>query len=133
MTKRTDRVPRLMRRDDRQEIVGRWCREAFGEDHATNVEQRAVRLLEEAIELYQAAGGSRSMAHALVNYIFDREPGKVAQEVGGVSVTLLAFCEAAMLSADGEERREIDRVLSKPPEHWRKRNDIKDAAGFKVT
>lgn len=121
-----------MLRKIRQEVVARWCREAFGTEHATNVEQRAVRLLEESIELHQAAGGDRAMAHKLVDYIFDREPGNIVQEVGGVSVTLLAFCEAAGLDAQDAEAREIDHILSKPAEHWRKRNAIKDAAGFKV-
>lgn len=122
-----------MQRSARQEVIALWCRRAFGVEHTTNVEQRAVRLLEEAIELHQAAGGQRAMAHKLIDYIYDREPDSIAREVGGVSVTLLAFCNAAGLSADREEQREIDRILSKPPEHWRKRNDAKNAAGFDTT
>ncbi len=119
-----------MSRDDRQTVVGKWCAAAFGADHASSLPQRGVRLLEEAIELYQAAGGTPAMAHRLVDFIFDRPAGTVPQEMGGVAVTLLALANAAGQSADAEEVREIARVLAKPVSHFTARNDAKNAAGF---
>lgn len=120
-------------RDDRQATVARWCAAAFGTDHASSLSQRGVRLLEEAIEAYQAAGGSPEMAHRLVDFIFARPAGALPQELGGIGVTLLALAHAAGLSADQEEAREVARVLAKPLAHFKARNEAKNAAGFNTT
>lgn len=119
-------------RDARQKQVSDWCADAFGVEHATSIQQRGIRFLEEAIEAYQATGGDRAMAHKLVDFIFDKPTGDLFQELGGVGVTLLALAAAAGLSADGAEHAEVTRVLSKPIEHFRARNAAKDAAGFNV-
>lgn len=120
-------------RNARQKIVSEWCRAAFGDKQAMNLPQRGVRLLEEAIEAYQAAGGYATMAHLLVDYVFERPKGQLHQELGGVAVTLLALAEAAGLSADAEEVREIQRVLAKPLTEFKARNATKNAAGFDAT
>lgn len=119
-------------RDLRQAQVTAWCLEAFGETHTTSVHQRAIRLLEEAIEAYQAAGGEYGMAYQLVDYVFARPKGELGQELGGVGVTVLALASAAGLSADAEEAKEVARVLAIDVEVVRKRNAAKDAAGFTV-
>lgn len=122
----------MTERDERQRIVADWCAAAFGLGQASSVPQRGLRLLEEAIEAYQAAGCDRAMAHKLVDFVFDRPSGTVAQELGGVAVTLLALAAAAGESAEIEEQREIARVLSKPLEHFTARNAAKNGAGFRV-
>jgi len=53
-------------------------------------------------------------AHELVRYVFERPAGSVGQELGGIGVTALALAATAGLSADEEEFREVNRVLSKP-------------------
>lgn len=121
-------------RDDRQRAIHVWARAAFGDDQATSLPQRATRLLEEAIELYQACGTEDpAMAKKLVDYVFDRPPGEISQEIGGVAVCLLALAAAAGLSADREELREIERVLNEPIEEFTRRNAAKNAAGFDTT
>ena len=120
-------------RDMRQRMVTNWAREAFGHDQATSVPQRGLRLLEEAIEAFQASGGDEAMAHKLVTFVFARPPGTVGQELGGVAVTVLLLAAAAGLSADEEECREIHRVLSKPVSEFTERNANKNAAGFKIS
>jgi NTP pyrophosphatase (non-canonical NTP hydrolase) len=117
-------------RDARQARVAEWCAAAFGIDQASSVEQRGLRLLEEAIEAYQAAGCNREQAHKLVDYVFARPPGKLAQELGGVGITTLALANACGASADAEEARELERVLSKPLAHFAARNQVKNDAGF---
>lgn len=124
--------PEPVGRDLRQKQVARWCQAAFGTTHTMSVEQRAIRLLEEAIEAYQAAGGKLGMAYQLVDYVFERPKGELGQELGGVGVTLLALANAAGLSADEEEAREVARVLALDLDVVRKRNATKDAAGFTV-
>lgn len=118
------------RRNERQERVAKWCADAFGLDHAASEEQRGLRFLEEAIELYQAIGCSRMQAHKLIDFIFTREPGELGREIGGVGITLLALASALNMSADAEEQRELDRVLSKPLEWFAARNKVKNDAGF---
>jgi hypothetical protein len=108
-------------RDDRQATIARWTIEAFGQEQAISIEQRALRLLEEAVELAQACGVPVDMAHKLVEYVFS-----------GVSVTVLALAAAAGLSAEAEEVREVERVLSKGTAHFAARNKAKCDAGFYI-
>lgn len=119
-------------RDLRQVVISRWAQVAFGREEALGVRQRGLRLLEEAVEAYQAAGGDEEMAHKLVKFVFERPPGEIGQELGGVAVTVLALAAAAGCSADQEECREIHRVLRKPLEEFTARNARKNAAGFKA-
>lgn len=123
---------RVLLRDERQRRVTEWARSAFGDAEATSLGQRGVRLLEEAIEAFQACGGDEEIAHKLVAFVFARPAGILGQELGGVSVTVLALAAAAGLSADEEECREISRVLSKPVEEFTARNARKNEAGFKM-
>lgn len=120
-------------RRERQLVVFEWGERAFGAEHMRSVRQRGLRFLEEAVELYQAVGGTAELAHRLVDFVFARPPGSVGQEAGGVAVTLLALAEAAGVDADAEEVREIERVLSKSPEYFAARNAAKCAAGFDAT
>jgi len=119
-------------RDQRQVSIANWAAAAFGQAEATSLPQRGLRLLEEAIEAFQACGGDEAMAHDLVAYVFGRPPGQIGQELGGVAVTTLALAAAAGLSADEEECREVHRVLSKPLGEFAARNARKNAAGFKI-
>jgi hypothetical protein len=126
-------VERNLPRDQRQAMITSWAQAAFGHDEATGIPQRGLRLLEEAIETFQACGGDEAIAHKLVKFVFARPPGQSGQELGGVAVTLLLLAAAASLSADEEECREIHRVLSKPLREFTERNASKNAAGFKIT
>jgi NTP pyrophosphatase (non-canonical NTP hydrolase) len=120
----------LKDRHVRQRAIGVWTREAFGADHAYSLPHRGLRLLEEAIELAQAVGCDLKQCHNLLDYVFARPKGDIAQEMGGVGVTLLALGEATSISVEVAERTEVDRVLRKPLDHFRRRNAEKDAAGF---
>lgn len=119
-------------RDQRQATVFAWAKMAFGEAEASSLPQRGLRLLEEAIEAFQACGGDEAIAHKLVTFVFARPAGTVGQELGGVAVTTLALAAAAGLSADEEECREVHRVLNKPVREFSERNASKNAAGFLV-
>jgi hypothetical protein len=124
---------RAMPRDARQRRVAQWAAAAFGVEQATGPKQRGIRLLEEAVEAYQSAGGDKVMAHLLIDFVFERPSGELAQELGGVAVTLLALANAAGLSADHEEAREIARVLAESSGEFTARKAAKNAAGFDTT
>jgi NTP pyrophosphatase (non-canonical NTP hydrolase) len=120
-------------RDHRQQQVAEWCAAAFGADHQASVPQRGLRMLEEAIEAYQATTGNAETAHRLIDYIFAKEPGELRQELGGVGITVLALAAAAGLSADDAEASELARVLAKPLAWFHARNKVKNDAGFDAT
>lgn len=105
-------------RDERQSTVARWTRETLGDATMTSGE-RALRFFEEACELAQAEGLTTEQCAALVAHVFGKPAGDPAQEVGGVSVTLLAYCEARGFSADAAEARELARVLAIDPQRFR--------------
>lgn len=117
-------------RDRRQVQTHAWCLAAFGDHDARSVQQRGIRLAEEAIETAQACGCDPAMLHRLIDHVYAKPVGELAQELGGLGVTLLALAEAAGLSADQAERREVQRVLAKPLAHFAARNAAKKAAGF---
>ena len=125
-------VKRNLLRDKRQAMIASWAEKAFGREEAISLPQRGLRLLEEAIEAFQACGGDEAIAHKLVSFVFGRPPGTIDQELGGVAVTVLALAAAAGLSADEEECREVQRVLNKPLGEFTQRNANKNAAGFKI-
>lgn len=123
-------LPVSVDRDLRQADVHRWCVAAFGDHDARSIPQRGLRLVEEAIETAQACGCDAAMLYRLVDHIYAKPVGELGQELGGLGVTLLALAEAAGLSADAAEVAEIERVKSKPLEHFAARNAAKKAAGF---
>lgn len=120
-----------MHRDLRQNSLFLLGKELFGESNMTDTKMRALRMLEEAIELYQSCGCEAEQAKKLIDYVFSREPGGLFQEIGGLGVTVLALAESCGFSADDAEIAEIQRLRSKPKEHFAKRNQHKIDLGFK--
>jgi hypothetical protein len=121
-----------MERMQRQMKVYEWVQLAFGPEHANSVKQRAVRFFEEAIELYQAAGGDLRMAHELLDFVFGRPVGILHKEIGAVGLTLLSVAAAAEYNAEAEERMEVERVMAIDPAIMAERNRQKNEAGFDV-
>jgi hypothetical protein len=96
-----------------QARVQPWMMACFGEMIAGNREERNHRFLEEALELVQACGCTASEAHQLVDYVYGRDVGEKAQEVGGVMVTLAALCLAQDLDMHGAGETELARIWTK--------------------
>ncbi|MFC0679414.1 hypothetical protein ACFFGH_16380 [Lysobacter korlensis] len=123
----------LQGRDERQAQTHEWCVAAFGDHDARSVAQRGLRLAEEAIETAQACGCDAAMLHRLIDHVYSKPVGELAQELGGLGVTLLALAEAAGISADDAEQLELARVRAIPLSHFAARNAAKKAAGFHVS
>jgi hypothetical protein len=122
-------------RGHRQRAVAAWCEATFGAASATFVPQRALRFLEEAIEVFQASlphanQHPRDMAHTLVDRVFDKKPGELATEIGQVGVTLLALAAAAGVGADVREHAEVERINGTPGSYFAERDAKKCEAGF---
>jgi hypothetical protein len=117
-----------------QIVVEKWVRRAWGDKVFDSIEERVLRLSEEALELAQAETHDKTLMraklHKLVDRVFDRKPGDPPQELGGVGVCLLAYCAAKEVRLDNAVRTEIDRVLGFDREHFIKRQLEKAEAGL---
>jgi hypothetical protein len=89
--------------------VRQWVVEAFGVSAANDRTERVHRFLEEALELAQAAGCSKTEAQELLAYVYGRKEGALAQEVGGVMTTLAALCASNGLDSELCGRNELER------------------------
>ncbi len=96
-----------------QDRVKPWMMGCFGEEISNDKMERCDRFIEEALELVQAIGYSPDRAHALVDYVFNREIGESHQEVGGVMVTLAALCLASSLDMALAGEDELARIWTK--------------------
>ncbi len=93
-----------------QADVADWMGECFAPSLSSDMTERGDRLLEEVLELLQAHGYDSARVPTLVNYVFGRPVGEPAQEVGGVMVTLAAYCSVAGLSMQVDGQAELDRI-----------------------
>ena len=109
------------------QIAYQWGVRAFGGLHMVDPKVRALRLLEEAAELAQAAGVPEGQAALCVQHVYKRPPGNMLQEMGGVFVTALVFCEARGWDPEQVVLEEVQRVLAKP---FAQRNQAKLDAGL---
>lgn len=90
--------------------VDQWMVKCFSREVANDIAERNHRFLEEALELVQANGATVDEAHMLADYVFSRKTGDVAQELGGVMLTLAALANASGFYIHTAGIVELDRV-----------------------
>lgn len=98
--------------DDVQVQVKDWITGMLGEITFKSHRERALRFIEEAIELAQACGLERQDVAYTIEYVYDKPPGNVAQEIGGVHSTVLCLSQAFGLSFAGEGSKELKRCIA---------------------
>lgn len=98
--------------EDFQAMTRSWVELCFGRQIADDPVERGDRLAEEVLELLQAVGYDRRRIFALVDYVWSRPVGEPEQEVGGVMVTLAAFCAAHGIDMRLAGETELLRILS---------------------
>lgn len=79
-------------------------------DQVADVKTRAARFLEEAAEAAQAAGLEQEDAYRVVELVYDRPRGEMAQELGGSMNTLCALATAAGIDLQIAAYDEINRM-----------------------
>lgn len=94
----------------KQRRVSTWVRTVFSEKEATDVPERALRAVEEVVELAQSVGVDAATLHRLVDYVMGRPAGKPAQEIAGTMVTLYAMAGALGVDADTAFEVELERI-----------------------
>lgn len=97
--------------DGFQPRVHQWLLDCFGWEIAGDRQERGDRLLEEVLELLQSGGYDPARVAALRDYVWRRPVGEPAQEVGGVMVTLAAYCVAHDLDMMGAGETELSRIV----------------------
>jgi 3-hydroxyacyl-CoA dehydrogenase len=97
----------------------------------TDKRTRLLRFIEEAMELVQAGGLTREEIDCVKMMVFNRPAGELAQEIGGVMVTLYLVAERHGLDVEEEEDREIARIHTpEVMEKCRRRQAEKKALGL---
>lgn len=116
-------------RYDRPGQVLEWAVEMFG-PIAEDREERALRFVEEAIELGHAMGLSVMTTRAIIDRVYDRPAGGVAREIGQSQLTLEALAEVMGRTANDEADIEFTRVKAIPKEVWAGRHEAKQKLGI---
>jgi hypothetical protein len=96
-----------------QDRVQPWMNACFGAEISGDRLERGDRLLEEVLELLQSGDYPPERVAALVSYVWNRPKGEPAQEVGGVMVTLAAYCLAHGLDMHDAAETELARIWTK--------------------
>lgn len=96
-----------------QSRVADWTRACFGDEISADRLERGDRFLEETLELLQSGGYPMDRVGQLANYVWSRPAGEPAQEVGGVLLTLAAYCNAHDLDMQAAGETELSRVWGK--------------------
>lgn len=96
-----------------QKRVLNWLMECFSNEVCCDGIERNHRFLEESLELVQSLGCTRSEAHQLVDYVFNRPIGEPQQELGGVMVTVSALASCHDMDLNDAAEMELARVWTK--------------------
>lgn len=96
-----------------QDRVQPWMMACFGPEISADRLERADRFIEEALELVQSGDYPKERAHQLVEYVYGRDQGDINQEVGGVMVTLAAYCLAFGIDMHAAAETELARIWTK--------------------
>ncbi|ABS68899.1 hypothetical protein Xaut_3671 [Xanthobacter versatilis] len=96
-----------------QSRVDPWMKACFGPAISADRLERGDRLLEEVLELLQSGGYPAERVSALTGYVWSRPAGEPSQEVGGVMVTLAAYCLAHGVDMHEAGETELARIWTK--------------------
>ncbi len=107
----------------------KWCADTFG-PVALDRRERALRFVEEAIELAQAEGVEIAAVGAVTGRVYSRPAGDTSKEIGQAQMCLEVLAANYGVSADVEACREFDRVRKVPKEEWARRHSAKVALGI---
>jgi hypothetical protein len=112
-----------------KERVARFVISRWGSKNLLDREERASRVVEEAIELAQAEGLPMTRIERIARRVYLRPPGEPAKEAGGVMVTLLAWAVAPDLDPLALASADLDRAEAIPLDEIRARQQAKFESG----
>ena len=89
---REDGVDDVLDQHGLQQDVQEWLHNCFDHKIVHSRQERALRFLEEAIELCQASGLPFESVQSIIHYVYSRSVGRLEQEAGGVMISFAALC-----------------------------------------
>jgi hypothetical protein len=113
-----------------QKLTWDWGIRCFGEGHMHNRRVRALRMVEEAVEAAQACELDPAVLHLLIDKVYGRPRGDLAQELGGVLLTTSVLATSINVSLEDLYFTELQRCLRYNPEHFANRNQQKISMGL---
>jgi NTP pyrophosphatase (non-canonical NTP hydrolase) len=111
-------------------MVQIWTDMACGEDSRRSKRERALRLVEEALEFAQSVDVGADDLRRVCEYVYSRPKGDPGQEIAGVYVTMLAAACAVDVNAEDELAREILRIQQPDVIERVRRRQIEKRAAF---
>ncbi|HYF06361.1 MAG TPA: hypothetical protein VD970_01985 [Acetobacteraceae bacterium] len=118
-----------------QDLAGAWSNLVFaGHLDRVTPKIRALRLLEEVLELCQAEAVTAEEAAIVARQVFSRPTGEAEQELGGVMTTLMAYAYTAERDCEAAWWREFRRIMDPAiMDKVRRRNLEGDKIGLNPT
>jgi hypothetical protein len=115
-----------------QDLIRNWTVLVFGPRYAEITPKiRALRLLEEVLELSQAEDITMSEIATVTGQVFNKPKGTRFQELGGVGITLMGYCDTAQVDFESAFWAEFCRIMDPEiMEKVRTRNLAGDKIGF---
>jgi len=117
-------------RAERQMVVEEWVIKTFGQACLSSVEERVLRVVEEALELAQSEFVPRERIEQLLSHVWARPLGNPSQELGSLGITMLAYAAAKGMNCDATEVMELTRIVNLDPNYFRTKQNIKAAKGL---
>lgn len=106
-----------------------WAIATFGPG-ARDPRERAMRFLEEAIEVVHALELERELVDKIATRVYGRPRDSHIKEIGQAALTLELLAASLDVDANRECEAEWVRVVGLPREHWEKRHVAKAAIGI---
>lgn len=113
----------------RQADIYQWSQNTFGETAALP-DERALRFIEEALELAQACGLNHKEVMKVAARVYSRERGNKFREFGQAGLTLEALAECHRVDLNDAANHEFKRILKIPQEEFAQRHAAKVADGI---
>lgn len=107
-----------------QDRIKPWLIACLGELRVNDREERNQRFLEESLELVQATGCHRDVAHQLVDHVYARPIGDPSKEVGNLMTALAALCIANGIDMGANAESDLT-YISQNADAIRARHDAK--------
>ena len=116
---------------DLSERIGQWIVKTFGLSNLTHRGERAMRIVEEAIEVAQAEGLPSTVVEAIVARVYSRPVGTRENEIAGLLLTVAAWQAntPSMIPAFGEAEKLLAHLEGADPFLFRGKHLAKVEAG----
>jgi hypothetical protein len=108
-----------------QKESGQWVIDKFGDKIHACLEERGIRVLEEATEFAQSVGVSSEKMLNIIAQVMRKPPGEPIQELAGTLHTVLSAAESLNQDLETHFIEETRRINALPPEYFKDRHSRK--------